>query len=267
MIAPTGEKCQSGCFISLFEPRGDVHFQWASSCSLHLTCRFSTLSVLLSLTSYFGSASLPVTGTLGDHGYDPSSPLMHHPLLARGPAFRRQFQYDTLLENVDLAWLAALVLQLNLPPGSVNGSRARVQPLLAPSGAAFWAGGSGAAFWAAGQQGGGDRDRAVLRQGGTGRPNRPARPRVRGAATETSMNLWTDILFIEIWVNLPHILCSRNDEHSRDAAWYCHMDQWQQMAVSPESPSSCGGKNGGLVNDKYTHILVIGNSVPPLPPI
>ena len=88
---------------------------------------------------------------MGEHGYDPESPMMDHPLLARGPAFRRQFELPSRLENVDVAWLTALVLQLPLSPGSVNGSRQSVLPLLATNSAEFWAGGTSTGFWMAGR--------------------------------------------------------------------------------------------------------------------
>ncbi|XP_043220521.1 bis(5'-adenosyl)-triphosphatase ENPP4-like [Amphibalanus amphitrite] len=109
---------------------------------------FTTASFNRTL-EYYRQMGRNGTGPYGDHGYDPASPLMDHPLLARGPAFRRQFVHTTRMENVDVAWLAALVLRLPLADDALNGSRLRVQPLLAPDSAAFWAGGAGAGFWTA----------------------------------------------------------------------------------------------------------------------
>lgn len=73
---------------------------------------------------------------LGNHGYDPAFPSMHHPLMARGPAFRRSSTPSPYtspsLNNVDTFLLCAAVLKIaDIPPN--NASWRQIEQLLVQS--------------------------------------------------------------------------------------------------------------------------------------
>lgn len=63
----------------------------------------------------------------GDHGYDNNLQSMHGIFLARGPAFKKNFETDTI-QNVDLCPLMCHIL--DLIPHPHNGSLARVKDIV-----------------------------------------------------------------------------------------------------------------------------------------